>query len=103
MEKTMMTVFFTGAEVGLCMCPQCPVQASSVCVKGKVPDIQNALKKRPLQRAEIPGVYCSTGTATCQDLDTSKNCICGTCAVFSKYDLDSGTPVGYYCRDGSAK
>lgn len=103
MEKTGTNVRFTAAEVGLCRCPKCPVQAASACVKGKVSGIQNALKKTPLERDDVPGLYCSTGTATCRDLDPGKNCICGTCAVFSKYSLASRTPVGYYCRDGNAR
>jgi hypothetical protein len=103
MEKATTKVPFTTAEVGSCMCPKCPVQAASACVKGKVLGIQGALKKNPLQRADIPGAYCSTGTATCRDLDPSKSCVCGTCSVFTKYSLAGGTPVGYYCRDGNAK
>ncbi len=103
MEKTSIKVPFTGAEVGLCMCPKCPVQAASACAKGKVSAIESALKKSPLMREDIPGVYCSTGKATCQDLDPKKACMCGTCSVFMKYSLANGTPVGYYCRDGSAR
>ncbi len=103
MEKTGTLVPFAGAEVGLCMCPKCPVQAASGCVKGKVSSIQNALKKNPMERADVPGLYCSTGSATCRDLDRDKKCICGTCAVFGKYSLASRKPVGYYCRDGNAR
>jgi hypothetical protein len=64
--------------------------------------IKEALARVPLNRAEIPGLYCSTGTATCLDLDPGKSCICGTCPVFSEYSLAGAKPVGYYCRDGSA-
>ena len=104
MEKAVSAkVSFTAANVGLCMCPKCPVQTASACVKGKVSDIQAALKRSPLVREEIPGLYCSTGTATCRDLDPGKGCICGSCTVFSKYSLANGMPVGYYCRDGNAR
>lgn len=41
MERTGTKVPFAGAEVGLCMCPKCSVQAASACVKGKVSSIQN--------------------------------------------------------------
>lgn len=102
MERTASKVPFTKAEAGLCMCPKCPVQAASDCVKNKVSGIKDALQKEQLERADIPGVYCSTGTATCTDLDPGRNCICGGCAVFSQHGLAAGTPVGYYCRDGSA-
>lgn len=103
MEKTGTKIPFTGADVGLCMCPKCPVQAASACVKGKVAGIEGALKKNPLQRADIPGLYCSTGAATCRDLDPSKGCVCGVCAVFLRYDLGTGEPPGYFCRDGNAR
>lgn len=94
---------FTGASVGKCMCPKCPVQGKSQCVAGKVAGIKDALKSNPLRRADIPGVYCSTGTATCTDLNPKQSCICGTCAIYGQYKLASGQPGGYFCRDGSAR
>jgi hypothetical protein len=104
MEQVMKSkVSFTGENVGSCMCPKCPVQGASACVKGKVSGIKDALKRNPLRREDIPGLYCSTGNATCGDLDPSKSCMCGNCPIFSKYKLASGTPVGYYCRDGGSR
>jgi hypothetical protein len=96
-------VSFDTSNVGSCMCPKCPVQGESKCVKGKMGGIQKALQKKPLKREDIPGVYCSTGTATCPDLDPTKSCMCAGCPVFSKYNLAGGIPVGYYCRDGSSR
>jgi hypothetical protein len=96
-------VSFETSNVGSCMCPKCPVQGASKCVKGKLGGIKKALEKNPLKREDIPGLYCSTGTATCRDLDPTKSCMCGGCPIFSKYNLTGGTPVGYYCRDGSSR
>ena len=96
-------VLFNATNVGKCMCPKCPVQAKSQCVSGKLVTIGQALTKSPLNREEIPGQYCSTGTATCKDLDPKQSCICPTCSVFSQYGLAANTPVGYYCRDGFAR
>lgn len=96
-------VSFTASNVGKCMCPKCPVQAKSQCVGGKLTSIKDALARTPLIREDIPGVYCSTGTATCKDLDPTQSCICGGCAVFSQFNLATGLPVGYFCRDGFAK
>ncbi len=96
-------VFLTGENVGSCMCPKCPVQSDSKCVKEKLGGIQKALKKYPIKREDIPGVYCSTGTATCRDLGSTKSCMCKGCPVFSKYNLATATPVGHYCRGGSPK
>jgi hypothetical protein len=96
-------VTFNSGNVGKCLCPKCPVQAKSQCVSGKLGTITQALLKSPIVREDIPGVYCSTGTATCKDLDPSQSCICGNCGIFKEANLAQGTPVGYYCRDGYAK
>jgi hypothetical protein len=102
-QATGSKVDFTAGNVTKCQCPKCPVQAKSQCVSGKLGSISQALSKTPLAREDIPGVYCSTGKATCQDLDPSQSCICGNCAVFKENNLAAGTPVGYYCRDGHSK
>jgi hypothetical protein len=94
---------FSAANVGKCMCPKCPVQSQSQCVSGKLAIIKDALAKKPLQGEAIPGLYCSTGSASCKDLDPQQSCICGGCPLFSHYNLDAGLPAGYFCRDGFAK
>ncbi|MEN6319691.1 MAG: DUF2769 domain-containing protein [Syntrophaceae bacterium] len=94
---------FSTTNVGNCMCPKCPVQSKSKSVSSKLAKIKDALAKSPMKREEIPGIYCSTGVATCSDLDATQSCICGGCTVFSEYNLSKATPVGHYCRDGFAK
>lgn len=94
---------FNKTTVSKCMCPDCPTQSESSCVSGKMAQIKDTLAKNPLRREDIPGVYCSTGQASCKDTDFSKDCICGSCAVFSEYNLAMGQPQGYYCRDGATK
>jgi Protein of unknown function (DUF2769) len=96
-------VSFSATNVGKCLCPKCPVQSKSKCVSGKLGTIADALAKNPLNREDIPGLYCSTGNATCQDIDPTQACLCGGCAVFAENNLATGKPVGYYCRDGFAK
>ncbi len=96
-------VTFNSINTGRCQCPQCPVQANSTCVAEKLRGLGAALKKDPLIRADIPGQYCATGTATCTDLNPDKTCLCPSCEVFKEYNLDQGTPLGYFCRDGIAK
>jgi hypothetical protein len=102
-QATASKVDFNTGNVGKCQCPKCPVQSKSQCVSGKLGTITQALSKSPLVREDIPGVYCSTGKATCQDLDPTQSCICGNCSVFKEYSLATGKPVGYYCRDGHSK
>jgi len=99
-QATTGTVVFNTGNVGKCLCPKCPVQLKNQCVSGKLGTISQALSKNPLAREDIPGVYCSTGKATCRDVDPEQSCICGNCSIFTKYNLAKGKPVGYYCHDG---
>lgn len=43
-------------------------------------------------------LYCARGKSACQ-LDASKPCICGSCAVFAENDLKGG----YFCLIGTAE
>ena len=65
-----------------CMCPQCPVQADSVCTLDKIGNLKNEMKSLGKDEVpephKVPGIYCSSGTATCSDLDPNKDCICKT-------------------------
>jgi hypothetical protein len=65
--------------------------------------IEYALESNPLQREEIPGEYCSAGTASCEDIDVSRACSCFGCPIYSTYQLASGQPTCYFCRDGFVK
>ena len=102
-QATGSKVDFTAENVGKCQCPKCPVQSKSKCVSEKLGTISHGLSKSPLLREDIPGVYCSTGKATCQDLDPTQSCMCGGCSVFKESNLAAGKPAGYYCRDGYSK
>jgi hypothetical protein len=94
---------FTVDNVSKCLCPGCPVQARSKCIAGLKPGLSIALKKNPLRHEEIPGVYCGAGKATCADIDPKKDCLCGDCAVFNRYNLGKAKPDGYYCSAGAAR
>ena len=94
---------FIVENVTRCMCPGCPVQSASQCVSGKMLGIEDVLKSNPLKREDVPGDYCSTGTATCQDIDISQACSCFDCPVYSEYQLASGQPTCYFCKDGNAR
>ncbi len=100
---TAVKVPFIRASVAKCLCTRCPVQANSPSVSVKMVDIKNALSQNRLKRDDIPEVYCASGAATCQDIDTSESCICDSCFVFQGYDLASSKRVGHYCRRGAAK
>jgi hypothetical protein len=99
MEETNQKVPFTGENIKKCICTRCPVQSTSQCVKEKM---EKAEEMMPTPE-DLPGLYCATGAAACEDLDTRQMCICGDCPLWEEYELARGEPMGYYCRDGKAK
>ena len=94
---------FVTVNVSKCLCPRCSVQLSSNCVSSKVVEFKDTLNKHPLNREDIPGVYCSTGAASCKDIKLEQDCSCGKCVIFPEYKLYNFQPMGHYCRDGKAK
>ena len=97
---------YTTINIERCMCPQCPVQADSVCAQEKFSNLKNENKSLGEGGApepqKVPGVYCSTGGAACVDLDPNEQCICKTCAVWIEYCLENATPMMYFCNIGRA-
>ncbi|MDY9924842.1 MAG: hypothetical protein U2M67_00965 [Methanosarcina sp.] len=47
-------------------------------------------------------MYCSTGKATCQDLNSDKQCIRNTCDVWKEYDLGESRSPQYFCQNSKA-
>jgi hypothetical protein len=100
----------TMENIDKCNCKMCPMQAQSACAKdlqSKMMEMKQSMQDGKMQMMTpmpemVPGVYCSSGNATCKDLDFSKMCICPTCQVFKEHNLMTGTPMGYFCRDGKA-
>jgi hypothetical protein len=97
---------YTLANIKRCMCPKCPVQADSKCAMDKLDNLLKGLESAREgdvpEPQNVPGVYCSTGKATCQDLNPDRQCICCTCAVWNEYKLGDGTPSMYFCQNGKA-
>ncbi len=100
-DAMMAKVPFTMENIKKCICTKCPVQANSKCAKDKMMAM-GKMDGSPMPAA-VPGMYCSTGKATCTDLDWSKMCMCMACPMWETYSLGKGMPMGYYCRDGMAK
>jgi hypothetical protein len=103
MMQSSVSIPFVNVNVIKCLCPRCPVQISSTCVNSKITVLYDALIKHPLQREDIPCVYCATGVATCPDIIVEKDCICGKCVIFPEYKLFNFEPNGHYCKNGSVK
>jgi len=97
---------YTVSNIERCMCSQCPVQADSVCAQEKFSTLKNEIKSLGEGEApevqKVPGIYCSTGAATCVDLNPNRQCICKTCAVWEEYCLENAKPMMYFCNIGRA-
>lgn len=97
---------YTVSNIKRCRCPQCFVQANSKCVKEKYSGLKNELESleeiEALEPQKVPGIYCSTGIATCKDLDFNKQCICYTCPVWDSYELENSKTIIYFCNKGEA-
>jgi hypothetical protein len=96
---------FSVKNIKRCLCPSCPVQAESECAEGVrriMLEIAYSSESAMLfERNRVPGMYCSTGKALCQDLNYNKICKCKECPVWLEYKLDQEEVMKYYCRDGS--
>ncbi len=97
---------YARSNVEKCRCPQCPVQADSKCAQDKIDNLKTVMANLSGERVpdpeDVPGVYCSTGKAICQDLNPDQQCICYTCTVWKEYDLEEGMPSMYFCQNGKA-
>lgn len=97
----MPSVEFSQDNLMKCICGQCPTQKESSCAAQKrtalMEAMQGGMQGMPAA-ADVAGMYCSTGTATCGDLDYSQNCICSGCAVFA----ENGLTQWKYCERGDA-
>jgi len=72
----------------------------------KIGNLKNEMKSLGINEApdpqKVPGVYCSSGTATCSDLDPKRDCICQTCSVWEEHCLEHADTMMYFCNNGSA-
>lgn len=93
-------------NINKCRCPQCPVQADSQCVKDKLQKSKQEMEKMPAGMVpnpeDVPGIYCSTGNARCENLFFDRQCICGSCEVWKEYGLKDVDPNNHFCQHGKA-
>ncbi len=94
---------FTRPNAKKCICWQCPVQGDSACIKANADKMGEVMSTKFFEPDIVPGLYCSSGVAACRDIDTSRQCICGGCAVYNQFSLGNGSPADHYCRNGAAK
>jgi hypothetical protein len=96
------SVAFDKVNMDKCNCKMCPVQEKSACSAEKkaklMAPMQPGMEMMMPSAADFPGLYCSTGVATCEDLDQTKGCICPSCAVWT----DNKLTAQKYCERGSA-
>ena len=102
-KKTETQIEFTRENITRCLCPQCPVQAESECAQTKMKMLQESMRGMSPEPSDVPGMYCTTGTAACNDLDPAKMCNCPNCEVFKENKLAQKEPGAYFCQKGATK
>jgi hypothetical protein len=96
----MSNIDFSMENIQKCLCSKCAVQIESQCVKDKLKimllmtqqDLDSPMR---MDEVRVPGVYCSTGKASCKDIDTQKVCKCNECNIWNAYNLE---PNKYFCK-----
>lgn len=70
-------VEFNVSNIKRCLCPECPVQAESICIDGKkriMAEIAwSSESGMYFEEDRVPGIYCSTGKAMCEDINPKKD------------------------------
>jgi hypothetical protein len=95
----MQPVEYSEDNVNKCWCGQCPVQKESSCAKDGFQEASKDLEQHKMpDPKDMPGLYCSTGKATCDDLKPVERCLCSECLVWGEHTL----PANHYCVQGSA-
>lgn len=52
-----------------CICWQCPVQDNSQCIKENSDKMGEVMTSKFFDPKIVPGLYCTSGAASCQDID----------------------------------
>ncbi len=94
---------FTRRNAKNCICWKCPVQTESACIKANADKMGEVMSTKFFEPEIVPGLYCSSGAASCKDIDASRSCICGGCMVYGDYKLGAGRPAEHFCKNGAAK
>lgn len=96
-------VTFTRENAKKCICWKCPVQANSKCIEENSEKMGDVMTTDFFDPEIVPGLYCSSGIAACEDIDTDKYCICPECDIYMEYNLGDGEPTDHYCKNGNAR
>ncbi len=94
---------FTRPNAKQCICWKCPVQAESACIKANAEKMGEVMSTKFFEPRIVPGLYCSSGVASCKDIKTERPCLCGACPVYAKYELAARQPRDHYCGSGAAR
>lgn len=90
-------VAYTKQNVEKCWCGSCPVQVDSKCAHQLYEAAKGRDKLPPPD--QLGGLYCSTGTAVCEDLNFVNLCDCPACQVWGENQLAGN----HYCEHGSVE
>jgi len=95
-----MKVEYSFQNLQNCQCGACPVHNGSQCIVDKTQGLKFTTCSSTPTANEVEGIYCSfqKGRSGCQDLASSKACLCPTCPVWKSHALDTA----YFCVHGAA-
>jgi hypothetical protein len=104
----MLKIDFNRENLDKCLCPGCPVQKESNCIKDQVIEMEEVSHDIDIDSGvmigpdEVPKLYCSTGKSKCNDLYTHEECQCPQCDVWKENDLEVRGAPAYFCVNGRA-
>lgn len=93
----MARVAYTRENAEKCWCATCPVQAGSDCAR-TLDEAARAMDGIPVPE-RLPGLYCATGRASCQDLQPVSLCNCPACLVWGENELTGN----HFCMLGTSE
>jgi len=92
----MAKVAYAKENVEKCWCGSCPVQAKSECARELY--VSSKASEQLVPPESLPGLYCASGHATCDDLKFVNMCNCPACLVWGENELRGN----HYCALGAA-
>ena len=84
-------VDYTEENAMKCWCSTCPVQTQSACAQQLLRESKGIQGLPAPER--LPGLYCATGKASCDDLETGHLCNCPACLIWGENSLTGN----HYC------
>ncbi|MBI2861045.1 MAG: DUF2769 domain-containing protein [Chloroflexi bacterium] len=80
----------TKENLKLCQCMKCPTY-TFMCKMKNMPGLMVDMMSDIGKKEHMEAMYCAFDKSKC--IDEEKGCICMTCALYKKYNLDRARPI----------